>query len=127
MRFGMRILVYPAIAIAAACGGGGGDSSSNPGGVTNPNPTPTVPVLTSAVTVSDNQFTPADIQVAPGTTVTWTWASGASTHNVSFTDGVSSGDRGGANASFSRTFATAGTFTYVCTLHGGMSGSVLVK
>ncbi|MGH7520593.1 MAG: cupredoxin domain-containing protein [Gemmatimonadales bacterium] len=33
----------------------------------------------------------------------------------------------GANATFARTFPTAGTFTYQCTNHGGMTGSVTVN
>jgi len=81
--------------------------------------------VTNAVSVSDNNFTPRNIQIAVGTTVTWTWESGATTHNVTFSDG-GSGDRG-ANATFSKTFNSLGTFNYDCTLHGGMSGSVLVK
>ena len=76
--------------------------------------------------MGNNLFTPANIQVSPGTTVTWTWSSDAITHNVTFTDGAKSGDQG-ANATYSRTFAATGTFNYSCTIHPGMSGSVLVK
>jgi plastocyanin len=133
MRFAIKVLLLPAVVIAAACGGGGDATSpkggNNPGGspgTTPPTTPPITPVATSAVTVSNDQFTPASVQVPVGTTVTWTWAAGATAHNVSFADGVSSGDRG-ANASYSRTFSTAGTFSYVCTLHGGMQGTVLVQ
>jgi plastocyanin len=133
MRFRMKTLAMPVLVIAAACGGGGTSDSTggitNPGGGTNPgtNPgTPSTPVSTLAVTVADNQFSPSSIQVATGSTVTWTWASGASTHNVTFNDGVNSGDRS-ANASYTRTFNSAGTFSYVCTIHAGMQGTVLVK
>jgi len=42
-------------------------------------------------------------------------------------DGVASSQLQGTGASYSRTFNTAGTFSYTCTLHGGMNGSVLVK
>jgi plastocyanin len=75
--------------------------------------------------VSNNQFTPSAIQVAPGTTVTWTWAQAASQHNVTFQDGASQILGGGAT--YSRTFQTAGTFTYQCTLHPGMTGTVTVQ
>jgi plastocyanin len=84
-------------------------------------------VLTNQVEVVDNQFNPSSIQVAPGTTVTWTWGSNATAHNVTFGDGVASSQLQGTGASYSRTFAAAGTFSYTCTLHGGMNGSVLVK
>jgi plastocyanin len=75
----------------------------------------------------DNEFSPANIQVAPGTSVTFTWGTNASAHNVTFGDGVASSQLQGTGASYSRTFNTAGTFSYTCTLHGGMNGSVLVK
>jgi plastocyanin len=32
-----------------------------------------------------------------------------------------------ANTTIARTFATAGTFGYVCTLHAGMTGTVIVQ
>jgi plastocyanin len=127
MRVRLPALVA-AVLIAAACGGGGDATSptnGNPGGTTGGNPPPT-PVPQNTVAVSDNQFTPANIQVAIGTTVTWTWASDARDHNVTFGDGTTSGNRS-AGATYSKTFPTAGTFTYNCTLHGGMNGSVLVK
>ena len=132
MRLGSRILALAAISLAAACGGGGGDTTSpTPPNNNNPGtPTPPVqtgPVSTNSVSVSDDQFSPANIQVSPGTTVTWTWASGSTTHNVTFSDGTpGSGDKP-AGSTFSRTFSTAGTFNYSCTIHPGMSGSVLVK
>jgi plastocyanin len=78
---------------------------------------------------TSTSFSPAEIQVSPGATVTWTWAGGAGFHNVTFpsADIADSGDQD------SGTFATAmpvapGTYNYSCTIHGaGMSGSVLVQ
>ena len=130
MHVRLPLLVATAL-IAVACGGGGGSTtgpSTNPG--TNPgtgNPTtPATPVATNAVSVQDNQFSPKDISVSVGTTVTWTWAAGVADHNVAFGDGPASANlRGGAT--YTRTFGTAGTFTYSCTLHAGMNGTVLVK
>lgn len=87
---------------------------------------PSTPVLTNAVGVSNNEFSVPSIQVSAGTTVTWTWASNAVEHNVTFNDGPTSGNRG-ANATFTRTFASAGTFSYHCTIHSGMNGTVTVK
>ena len=121
-------VVVLAVLVAAACGGGGGDSptSPGPGNPGNPGGPSTSPQQTSSVSVGNNVFSPANIQVAVGTTVTWTWDASAVTHNVTFGDGVGSGDKG-ANATFTRTFSAAGTFQYQCTLHPGMAGSVLVK
>jgi plastocyanin len=129
MKF-LRNLTIATLVAAAACGGGGSSNS-----VTNPtggNPTgghPTggndSPQATNAVSVSDNLFTPVNILVSVGTTVTWTWAPNVSTHNVVFADGTKSSDQ--ATGTFTRTFSTAGTFNYSCTLHSGMNGSVKVQ
>ena len=121
MRSLLQMLGAASIAFAAACGGLGDGYTSAPRSGGGP-PTPTA---TNAVSVSDNQFSPSAIRVAPGTTVTWTWAQGSSVHNVTFQGGAS--DNLSNGATFSRTFPTAGTFTYHCTLHPGMTGTVTVQ
>lgn len=86
--------------------------------------------LPTAVTVvagtASNDFTPANVAIARGGTVTWTF--GALLHNVEFQGGagVPANVSNTSNASVSRTFNTAGNFGYVCSLHGGMNGSVFV-
>jgi len=131
MKF-FRSLAATALVVAASCGGGGSDyvsgpSGQNPGGTSGGTQTggTTSPVQTNAVTVNDNFFSPVAAQVSVGTTVTWSWASGVSAHNVTFADGQVSGDK--TSGTFSRTFNAAGTFTYRCTLHPGMDGSVIVQ
>lgn len=90
-------------------------------------PTTSAGIASGAVTATaGNQFTPPTLNVRTGGTVTWTFE--AVQHNVTFTNG------GGAPANIpntasgqvSRTFGTAGTFPYDCTLHPGMQGSVVV-
>ena len=131
MKF-LKCLAATAMVVAASCGGGGSDyvsgpSGQNPGGTSGGTQTGgSTPVQTNSVSVSDNFFSPVAVQVPVGTTVTWTWASGASAHNVTFTDGQASGDKTGG-ATFSRTFNAAGTFAYHCTIHPGMDGSVIVQ
>ena len=73
-----------------------------------------------------NTFTPATIDIARNGTVNWIFAS--VTHNVNFGGtGPTGGNIGNtANATVSRTFTVAGTFNYQCTLHGGMTGQVIV-
>lgn len=81
----------------------------------------------AAVNVDDNFFSSDDVTIATDGTVTWTWV-GSDGHNVTFDAGPpnsvtqSSGD-------FNRTFPSAGTFNYVCTIHVdccGMRGVVNV-
>ena len=76
---------------------------------------------------TSNTFTPSSVAVSVGGTVTWTF--GALEHNVDFqgATGAPADIPNTSNASVTRTFNTAGNFAYVCTLHSGMSGSVLVQ
>ena len=113
-----------AIVAAAACGGSGGNYGSGPtdgntGGMTGS--------TSNSITVSNNRFDPATTTVAPGTTVTWTWAQGSVGHNVTFDDGTKSSTQ--STGTFVRTFGTAGTYPYHCTIHAslGMTGTVTVK
>jgi plastocyanin len=75
-----------------------------------------------------NRFAPNDVTVNQHETVTWT--NGGGTHNVQFTSGPAYEQPSSpSNSSWtvSRTFDTAGTFTYICREHGSaMSGVVHV-
>jgi plastocyanin len=115
----MRTMALLASLLAAVvgCGGGGADTTTGP-----PNPMP--PAGSSTVTVDNNFFSPASKAVATGATVTWQWATGAATHNVTFDDGIHSDDQ--SSGTFTRTFTAAGTFPYHCTIHG-MQGTVTVS
>jgi plastocyanin len=81
------------------------------------------PVAGDAVTLRDNAFTPALLAVTPGTTVTWIWDDGSTQHNVVFDDAASDIQSEGT---WTHTFTDPGTYDYVCALHGGMRGSVVV-
>ena len=78
--------------------------------------------------LKDLAFTPSAIKVASGAVVTWTNNDGTA-HNVTFDGGAvpASGtvDAGVAKALTMPT--AAGTYTYKCTFHAGMSGSVVVQ
>ncbi|MBY0489224.1 MAG: CHRD domain-containing protein [Gemmatimonadaceae bacterium] len=74
---------------------------------------------------NSNAFAPSSVTVAEGGTVTWTF--GTVEHNVVFqTAGAPTSIPVTSSASVQRTFASAGTFAYVCSLHAGMSGTVNV-
>jgi plastocyanin len=77
------------------------------------------------ILVRNDFFDPAELEVAPGTTVVWAWASSGTVHNVTFDDGEESGNKG--SGTYARTFAAAGDFPYHCTIHGvSMSGVISV-
>ncbi len=78
------------------------------------------------VTVSNFAFTPSSVTIAPGDTVQWNFTSlhsstsDATTGPEVWNSGLLS------TGSFSHTFATVGTWTYHCSLHTFMKGSVQV-
>ena len=89
--------------------------------------TGTLPFQTGVSTTSGDIFTPSKVAISRGGQVTWTF--GVTEHTVVFSgvgspNGITSG---GFSSSHSRTFAQAGNFSYVCTIHAGMSGQVIVR
>ena len=77
----------------------------------------------NALSIANMSFGPSAITVKAGTTVTWT-NNDNTAHTVTADD--NSFDSGNLNkgATFSHTFATAGTFHYHCTYHPMMTGTV---
>ncbi|AZH26554.1 halocyanin domain-containing protein [Haloplanus aerogenes] len=74
-------------------------------------------------------FEPPAVRVSRGTTVEWTWTGEGGAHDVVARDGSFESDlTASADATFSHTFATTGTYPYYCTPHRslGMKGIVVV-
>jgi len=95
-------------------GGGGGGGGS--------------PVMTTSVSVGNNFFSPEDILVSSGATVTWTWSPGGVVHNVTFASAAVTPSGNMSSGTFQAAMpAAAGTYTYQCTIHSGMTGSVQVQ
>jgi plastocyanin len=115
---GLAVLL--AIAVAACSSGGAGSPSPTEA------PSAAAPDgTTGAVSIVDFGFEPADLTVAAGTTVTWT-NTGAATHTVKWSDGAPESTGLTSGATYQRTFDTAGSFPYVCGIHGSMSGTITV-
>ncbi len=77
------------------------------------------------VTIADFQFSPATITVHVGDTVTW-MNNGPSAHTATAKDGSFNTGVLQKGKSASHTFNTAGTFTYICSIHPFMHGTVVV-
>jgi len=107
----MPALCAASVLLASGCGG---DSSGPSDGGNNPPPS-------GDILVKNDFYDPASFSVPAGTTVTWAWAAGP--HTVTFSD-VDSGIK--SSGTFQKTFPTAGTFPYHCTVHAGMTGSITV-
>ena len=115
--------VFSAVAVGA-CGEGSGmigvfstDTTGGLGGTTN--------TLLASVQVNSNAFSPNLVNLARGGTVVWLWADTTSQHNVTFNDPLLSSATKNSG-SHTITFQTAGTFNYACTVHPGMTGSIVV-
>jgi len=123
-----RLIIVPLAAAILACGGS--SDSTGPGttgGTTGGGGTTTTPVATTSVEMKGFAFTPAAIKVGSGATVTWTNSDGTN-HNVTFDNSAVAPSGNFATGNKALVMPTAaGTYTYKCTLHGGMTGSVLVQ
>ena len=82
------------------------------------------PVAT--VNMDHNTFIPGEITVAPGTTVTWVNNENMP-HTVADLNKAFRSKTLVKDASFSFTFATAGDYSYLCSIHPNMKGKVIVK
>jgi plastocyanin len=114
-----------ALVIAAAVAACGSDSTSPYGGGTNTSSGGHAQTIQATPNLA---FSPTPDTVAVGSTVTFQFGSVA--HNVFFDRAAGApADITGANAnvSIARTVNTAGSYTFECHLHPGMSGTLVVR
>jgi plastocyanin len=78
------------------------------------------------VSIVNFEFTPGEITIAPGESVTWTNDDGAP-HGLEYHDGEKGTDLLLPGASFSRRFDRPGTYDYNCSVHPYMTGRVIVR
>jgi len=79
-----------------------------------------------AVAVEKFTFAPQEITVTPGTTVTWT-NKDETPHTVSASDKSYVSKAMDTQDTFTHTFVSEGDFSYFCTLHPFMTGTVHVR
>jgi LPXTG-motif cell wall-anchored protein len=89
-----------------------------------------VAAATQSVSIVDFSYSPKNLTVAPGDTVTWT-NNGSTQHTVTADSGDFNSGPLNPGQSFSHTFTTAGTVPYHCLFHGsaggiGMAGVITV-
>jgi plastocyanin len=92
-------------------------------------PTPSVATAqsTTNVTIKNFSFNPSSITVVLGVNNTVTWTNmDAVTHTVTADDGSFNASLH-AGTTFTHTFTTAGVFTYHCSIHKFMKGTVKVQ
>jgi plastocyanin len=115
-----------ALAALAACGGPSAAAPSAEHPMSMPAPVATAalqPVAASTVTIANFAFSPAAATVPAATTVTWT-NNDSAPHDISggplHSPALSQGQ------TWSYTFSKAGTYSYICSIHPNMTGSVTV-
>jgi plastocyanin len=130
----LLIILAATALLSAGCG-----SSSNNNNPMNPSPTPTpsptpnpggstssVAIPGGASTLGADAYRPNPLNIATGTTVTWT-NSDSVTHTSTSNNSTWNSGNIPPGGQFSFTFSTAGTFQYHCAIHPGMVGSVVVQ
>ena len=80
---------------------------------------------TLSVSIVDFSFNPGTATAKVGEKITWT-NSGATAHTVTFDEGSVKSDTLNPGDVFEHTFDAAGTFTYKCSIHPAMTGTVEV-
>lgn len=125
----IRSFVWGAVPLGVgACGGGGAAAATGTGGGGGGGGGGTIgtPPANTAYALPASQFNPPTLTVVVNTAVKFTFFS--TTHNVTFDliTGRPADIPNSTNTSVNRTFTTTGSFTYNCTLHPGMSGTVTV-
>ena len=83
------------------------------------------PSETRIVTIDNFSFSPATLPVTVGTTVKWTNGDDVP-HTIVSTDRTFRSAVLDTEGSFSRRFETPGTYSYFCSIHPHMTGSVVV-
>ena len=79
-----------------------------------------------SVTIVDFNFAPGTITINQGDTVTWV-NDGPTPHSATSSNGAFDTGIFPAGESRSHTFSEAGTFSYICTPHPNMHGTVVVQ
>jgi plastocyanin len=108
------LLAVLSLAVLGACAGRSSSGGSGAGAGTT-------------VTMQDIQFAPKTLTVKVGQTVRWRNQDSVD-HNVVATSGASFRSQAfGQGGTYAYTPTRSGTIKYVCTLHPGMSGTLVVQ
>lgn len=122
----MRFAAFPVVVVAFAGSACAATATATKNPQISTAPTPTTP---EEVVIYNYRFVPNTLTVPAGTTVTWV------NHDIaphtatrqSFDDEAFDSGRMQDTQIFRRKFRRAGTYDYVCVLHQGMRGTIVVQ
>ena len=121
------VLIIGGVVVASRHSNNNGNSVATSGTVSNP--TGSTSASTGSIDIKNMMFTPSQITVQKGGTVTWT-NNDTIAHTVvddlSNVGGPSSGSIA-PGATYSFTFNKTGSFQYHCSIHTSMRGTIVVQ
>lgn len=79
------------------------------------------------IVIANYRFTPPEITIQVGDTITWINQEKRTSHSILFTASGEESDRLFPDERWSRTFQEAGHFEYHCGPHNEMLGTVIVR
>lgn len=79
----------------------------------------------ATVTLKDISFKKSRVTITRGSRVTWVWKDGDTPHNVTSRKFKSSTTK--HRGRYTVRFTRKGVYTYHCTIHPGMNGTVVVR
>jgi plastocyanin len=115
----LAVCTVAAVLLLGACGKSGQANQGAKGKVAADDP---------SVKITNFQFSPATLNVKPGTKVTWT-NDDTATHSIKDTSPLAtpvSQDLVGKGATFSIIYERPGSYSYICGIHQYMTGTVTV-
>lgn len=114
--------------VIAACGDSDSDSADDEGSSATTTVEVEVELEDAAVEIVGFAFAPAELTVPAGTTVVFT-NQDETLHTVTPVEGPTAfgGGVDGVGSSVEVTFEEAGRFEYICTIHPGMAGAIVVE
>lgn len=129
LRF-RRVLVVAAVALAVAAGGCGGDDDDNPVDPGNGGGNPPDVTIQIVGDLGTGSFSPNPDTVTVGQTVSWHNAdvmAHTATSDGSGSGSFNTGTIGAGATSTPIAMNIAGSFPYHCSIHPGMTGTLVVQ
>ncbi len=127
--FGFALLSLSVLSLISC--GGNHSSPTGPGPMPTPSGAHIVNVGQAGNNFIDSQSGTSTTTIKAGDTVQWVWVSGThstTSGNCCTPDGMWDSSIQSGGATFTRTFAAAGTFPYYCSVHlSAMTGTIMVN
>jgi plastocyanin len=117
------------VLLILACMAAGCSSYQTPSAPVTPAAPPTSTGGGNSISIKNFAFDPSSLTVKSGTVVTWVNQDGAP-HTIVSDSGspaAFSSDSLSTGASYKFTFTQPGTYTYLCSIHPSMKGTIIVQ